>query len=144
LSAPNNHFTTRPHGRVILTHFGCVGRAGSCPSVRRRIVPTAAVQLATVVSTPYDHFSASPHCRVRLPTRGRVIGAGGYPSVRAGIVFAAGVQIIKSPPDDHFTASPHCRVTESARRRVVGGRPGIIKTCAALRYFRKRVARARR
>ena len=96
---------------------GCVGGAGSGPTICAGIVSPAGVQLGIRSNpSPDDHFTASPDCRVKSASIGRV-DAGGCPTIRARIVSAAGVQIAVADingaaPDDHFTAGPDCGVTE--------------------------------
>ncbi len=60
-----------------------VRRACSCPTVRRRVVPAAGVQLLQDgnCSTPDDHFTAGPDRGVKLSGRGSVVGAGACPGI---------------------------------------------------------------
>ena len=80
-----------------LSARGCIGEAGSYPTVRAWIVPSPGVQPVLleadpIKSAPDDHFTISPYCRVIVSGIGRVSGAGRCPTVRAGIVSTTGVQ----------------------------------------------------
>src|SRR5206468_8730924 len=125
-SAPDDHFTARPHCRLSDPGIGRVSGAGGGPTVGRRIVSPAVIKAAAVdKSAPDDHFTAGPDCGVKVPTSGSVRGAGGCPTVSAGVVPAAGIQKAESratiaTPDDHFTSGPHCRVLLSSNGRIAG------------------------
>jgi hypothetical protein len=136
IPTPDDHFSASPHCCVRVSASWRVGGAGSCPTVRARIVSPADVEIgaanATSITTPDDHFTASPDCRLQVALSGGVGGAGGCPTVRAGVVSSAGIQpdgggICKAAPDDHFTASPNCREISSCGGRVggAGGYPAI-------------------
>ena len=131
-SAPNDHFTPAPHGRVIGSASGRVSDAGSCPTIGAWVVSSARVQTVVrdVKAAPDHHFAAAPDPGVTVPANRGVGRAGGDPAIRYRIIFAPGVQkdrLISSTPDDHFTASPHCRVTPSALGHAgrAGGGPSV-------------------
>jgi len=60
---------------VLCPRIGRIGGAGSCPTIRARIVSSARVQ-RDGIPAPDDHFSARPDCRVVCPRIGRIGGAG--------------------------------------------------------------------
>src|SRR5439155_24947011 len=78
VSAPDDHYTTGPHCRVIRSGIGHAGGGGGRPTICCPIVSPAGVKDAADVadSTPDDHFAAGPHCRVRESAIGRAGGAG--------------------------------------------------------------------
>src|SRR5262249_47668140 len=110
-SAPDDHLTTGPDCRMLVSAFGRVGDAGRRPTVGAGIVSAAGVQIAAaIISAPDDHLTAGPDRRILLPTLWRVRGAGCCATVGARIVSRAGVQIGRTAstptPDDHLTAGP--------------------------------------
>ena len=82
-SAPDDHFTSCPHCRVIVSGARRVGGAGSGPTVGGGIIPAASVKIATHASSaaPDNHFAAGPHCRVIVSAIGCAGGAGWSPCV---------------------------------------------------------------
>ena len=76
VSAPDDHYTTGPHCRVVEPRVGRVDGAGGCPTVGARVISPAGIQImgGTVakVSAPDNHFAAGPHCRLAFSGRGRV------------------------------------------------------------------------
>ena len=66
-STPNDHFSARPHGRMIDARRRCASGAHRRPAVASRMVAPAGVQAADVIggSAPNDHLSSGPHRRVR-------------------------------------------------------------------------------
>src|SRR5947209_8583104 len=74
ISAPDDHFGTSPHCRVIVSTSGRTGGARASPTVGARIVSPAGVKqrvAVAVVSAPDDHFTAGPRRRVKGPGSGR-------------------------------------------------------------------------
>src|SRR5205823_4211270 len=117
-SAPDNHFTARPHCGVSLSPTGGISGVSSRPTVGSRIISPAGEQLthAFIRSAPNYHFTVRPNCRViKTPIRG-TRSASSRPTIGAGIVSPPSVHdepVNKSAPDYHFTARPHCCVRRS-------------------------------
>src|SRR4029450_9452007 len=114
ISAPDDHFAVGQDDSVVAPRGRRICRAGGCPTVRDRVVPSAGGQnLSTATITictpaPDDHFAAGPCRGVNRSGSGGIGRAGDRPTIRAGIVSAAGVERTKgSAPDDHFTPGPH-------------------------------------
>jgi hypothetical protein len=126
-SAPYDHFVAGPYCRVICSANRRASGAGSCPTIRVRIVSPAGVKNVgrkASISAPDDHFAASPHCGVKVSVSRSISEAGGCPIVSGRIISSAGVKIavaVISAPDDHFAASPGRRVAESGSGPVGGG-----------------------
>src|SRR5436309_3145721 len=82
-SAPDDHFTARPHYRVTESGFGCVDRGHCGPGICARIVSPASVHSATGSDpTPDDHFGANPHGGLIASCGRRVAGTDRGPSIR--------------------------------------------------------------
>jgi hypothetical protein len=134
-SAPDDHLTAGPHGRVRVASLGCVRGTSRYPTVRAGIVSAPVVKIdrrAAKNATPDDHFVAGPYRGVRVSRRGRVGDAGGHPAIASRIVSAARVAIVKrgvdAAPDDHFAAGPYRGVTSTTQYIIwdAGGRPTVV------------------
>ena len=133
ISAPEDHFTTRPDRRLSLSRTGCSSGVGRAPAIRSRIISPPGIEAGRAIpAAPNDHFAAGPDGRMSFSGSRRVEGARGSPTVGEGIVSAASIQIITQQdpiagPDDHFTPGPDRRVGSSRLRRIVSGgfRPAI-------------------
>jgi hypothetical protein len=136
ISAPDDHFNTRPHCGVTPSAVRCVARADGCPIIGAGIISSAGIEIVVVdpvviIPAPDDYFTAGPHCRVGDAGFGCVGRAGRRPAIRIGIVSSARIEYVEkagpSTPDDHFTASPHCCVRAAGFGCVgrAGRRPAI-------------------
>ena len=63
-SAPDDHFTARPHCRVKVSASGCVGRGRGRPTIRAGIVSPAGVQIADSSTPPQTIISLPVHTAV--------------------------------------------------------------------------------
>ena len=154
-SAPDDHFTAGPHGRVRLSGKWRVDRVGRRPTIRGGIVSSAAVQVAgwVVVPTPNYHLTAGPHRRVKVSTGGCVGAARSHPTVGRRIVSPAGVEGVQlvvgdvvTAPDNHLTSGPQCGVECPYVGRIhrSGGSPGVVRAVERNRDFWKLVALRRK
>src|ERR1039458_3787379 len=118
-SPPNDHFAACPHRRVEVTRGGRAGGGQGRPTVGRRIVAPAVVQIGgaaavPVISAPDDHLTASPHCGMIDARGGAPTGGQARPTAGDRIVAPAIVEesaaAPPSAPDDHLAAGPHRRV----------------------------------
>ena len=93
-TTPDDHFAASPHCGMSVPPRGGITTAGSCPTVRDRIIFAATVKKATepIPSTPDDHFAAGPDCRVAGSGSRRIHSSGRCPSIRAGIVLSTGIE----------------------------------------------------
>ncbi len=101
ISAPDDHFTARPHCRVNFSAKGRVDRAGIFPIIGDRIVSAASVNTGHLKNSPApdNHLTAGPDCRVARPGIRRIGGAGGCPTVGRRIVSPAGVRVMPASGD---------------------------------------------
>ena len=94
-----------------MTRSRRVRGAGSCPTVRVRIVFRAGVQIVKAVgTTPDNHLVAGPNCCMQASSNRRIGDGSGQPTIRARGVFPAGILSGIATPDDHFAAGPYSRV----------------------------------
>ena len=110
IATPDNHLGASPDRCMRRSRCRCINRRGSCPTVRRGIVPATRISKDVSHTSPHDHFCAGPNSGVIPTGRGRVRGRSGSPTVRAGIVSAARIEIIgsvASTPNNHFSSSPN-------------------------------------
>ena len=62
VTAPDDHRSPGPHGRMIIPTVRGVTGAGSCPTIRGWIVSATGVHTNTIAySAPDDHFIAGPY-----------------------------------------------------------------------------------
>ena len=100
-----------------------VGGAGSCPSVRVRIIPAACIKKGAeaIPASPNNHFITSPYSAVVNSRSWRVGSACGYPAIRDRIVSSAGVRAGESAsPNDHLGTRPHCCMRISGAGSICG------------------------
>src|SRR5204863_9495338 len=87
VTAPDNHFTARPHRRVKDSGQRRIDNRGRCPTIRAGIVSAAGVQnrrVRNVVSTPDDHLATGPYRPVKLSCIRCIYRGGSSPSVITG------------------------------------------------------------
>ena len=107
ISAPDDHFAAAPDGRMRLSSRRRTGGAGSCPTVRTRIVSAARIQKATTIPAPNHHLSPSPDSRVCGSSRGCVSSAGSCPTVRVGLYRAPVLKLLPLlPPPQTIISLP--------------------------------------
>ncbi len=124
-SAPDDHFGTGPHCRVLGAAQRRVHRAGRRPTILGRVVSAARVRncrARRTISTPDDHFAAGPYCRVRVSGDRDVNEGCGHPTIRAWVISSARVRVVKgfvpAAPNNHFIAGPDCGVSDPAKRHI--------------------------
>src|SRR5205807_2191516 len=89
ISTPNDHFVAGPDCGVIRPGSRRISGAGSCPTVRSRIVTATAVYNRDGIKpTPHNHLAAGPDCGVIRPRSGRAGSAGSCPYVGARAALA--------------------------------------------------------